>query len=183
MLKNVQTQVHVFLHLFARRLVVVIATDTKQSVTTAARAVADKGNDVLPLRRLVSLARNQIHQCALIITIVNLVDFDMLWGHRRDVAGYAKEIEMFDEKLGELLSLLKEDDLLILTADHGNDPVHAGTDHTREKVPFLAYSPSMKGNGKLDETDTFAVVGATIADNFGVEMPEGTIGESLLKEL
>ena len=114
---------------------------------------------------------------------VNLVDFDALWGHRRDVKGYAKELEMFDEKLGELLECIKEDDLLILTADHGNDPTHIGTDHTREKVPFLAYSPSMNGNGKLEETDTFAVIGATIADNFGVQMPEGTIGYSILEQL
>ena len=114
---------------------------------------------------------------------VNLVDFDALWGHRRDVAGYAKEIEKFDVKLGEFLELLKEDDLLIITADHGNDPTHVGTDHTRERVPFLAYSPSMKGSGKLENTDSFAVIGATIADNFNVEMPEGTIGYSLLDKL
>ena len=114
---------------------------------------------------------------------VNLVDFDALWGHRRDVEGYAQEIEKFDVKLGELMSLMKEEDLIILTADHGNDPTHTGTDHTRERVPFLAYSPSMKGCGKLDDTDTFAVIGATIADNFGVEMPEGTIGGSILSKL
>ena len=114
---------------------------------------------------------------------VNLVDFDALWGHRRDVEGYAQEIEKFDVKLGELMSLMKEDDLIILTADHGNDPTHTGTDHTRERVPFLAYSPSMKGCGKLDDADTFAVIGATIADNFGVEMPEGTIGGSILSKL
>lgn len=114
---------------------------------------------------------------------VNLVDFDALWGHRRDVKGYAGELEKFDEKLGELLELLKDDDLLIITADHGNDPTHAGTDHTREKVPFFAYSPSMAGAGKLEDGETFAVVGATIADNFEVEMPEGTIGESVLNEL
>lgn len=114
---------------------------------------------------------------------VNLVDFDALWGHRRDVAGYAKELEKFDEKLGELLPLLKEDDLLILTADHGNDPTHTGTDHTREKVPFLAYSPSMQGAGSLPDGDCFAQIGATIADNFGVQMPEGTIGKSVLGEL
>ena len=111
---------------------------------------------------------------------VNLVDFDALWGHRRNPEGYAKEIEMFDEKLGELLGLLKEDDLLIITADHGNDPTHVGTDHTRERTPFLAYSPSLQGSGKLDDTDCFAVIGATIAENFGVAMPEGTIGTSLL---
>ena len=114
---------------------------------------------------------------------VNLVDFDALWGHRRDVEGYAQEIEKFDVKLGELMSLMKEDDLIILTADHGNDPTHTGTDHTRERVPFLAYSPSMKGCGKLDDTDTFAVIGSTIAENFGVEMPEGTIGGSILSKL
>lgn len=117
------------------------------------------------------------------LCFVNLVDFDALWGHRRNVKGYAGELEKFDEKLGEFLPLLKEDDLLIITADHGNDPTHTGTDHTREKVPFLAYSPSMKGSGKLQDTQTFAVIGATIADNFGVEMPEGTIGSSALEEL
>ncbi|MCI8560897.1 MAG: phosphopentomutase [Dorea sp.] len=114
---------------------------------------------------------------------VNLVDFDALWGHRRDVCGYAKELERFDIKLGELLDLLKEDDLLIITADHGNDPTHTGTDHTREKVPFLAYSPSMEGSGKLKDADTFAVIGATIADNFKIHMPEGTIGNSILNNL
>lgn len=117
------------------------------------------------------------------LCFVNLVDFDALWGHRRDVQGYARELEKFDEKLGQFLPLLREDDLLIITADHGNDPTHTGTDHTREKVPFLAYSPSMKGSGRLEDTQTFAVIGATIADNFGVEMPEGTIGTSVLGEL
>ncbi len=117
------------------------------------------------------------------LCFVNLVDFDALWGHRRNVQGYARELERFDVKLGELLPLLKEDDLLILTADHGNDPTHTGTDHTREKVPFLAYSPSMQGSGKLEEVQTFAAVGATIAENFGVKMPEGTIGSSILSEL
>lgn len=114
---------------------------------------------------------------------VNLVDFDALWGHRRDPAGYAAEIGRFDEKLGMLLPLLKEDDLLIITADHGNDPTYTGTDHTREKVPFLAYSPSMSGSGELPEADTFAVIGATVTDNFGVKMPEGTIGRSILEKL
>ena len=117
------------------------------------------------------------------LCFVNLVDFDALWGHRRNVQGYARELERFDVKLGELLPLLREDDLLILTADHGNDPTHTGTDHTREKVPFLAYSPSMQGSGKLEEVQTFAAVGATVAENFGVKMPEGTIGSSILSEL
>ena len=117
------------------------------------------------------------------LCFVNLVDFDALWGHRRNVAGYAEELEKFDVKLGELLALLKEDDLLIITADHGNDPTHVGTDHTREQVPFIAYSPSMEGCGKLADGETFAVIGATIAENFGVKMPEGTIGNSVLEAL
>lgn len=117
------------------------------------------------------------------ICFVNLVDFDALWGHRRDAAGYAAELERFDVKLGELLELLTQNDLLMITADHGNDPTHSGTDHTREKVPFLAYSPAMEGNGRLEDTQTFAVVGATIAENFGVKMPEGTIGSSILHKL
>ena len=117
------------------------------------------------------------------LCFVNLVDFDALWGHRRNPQGYAQEIEKFDVNLGKLLEVMKEDDLLIITADHGNDPTYTGTDHTREKVPFLAYSGSLKGNGALPEKDTFAVIGATIAENFGVKMPEGTIGSSILNEL
>ena len=117
------------------------------------------------------------------LCFVNLVDFDAQWGHRRNVQGYAEELERFDVKLGQLLPLLRQDDLLILTADHGNDPTYKGTDHTREDVPFLAYSPSMKGHGELPDCDNFAVIGATIADNFGVAMPEGTIGISLLDRL
>lgn len=117
------------------------------------------------------------------LCFTNLVDFDALWGHRRNPVGYGEEIEKFDKKLGELLSLLREDDLLILTADHGNDPTYKGTDHTREQVPFIAYSPSDTESGKLDTSDTFAVIGATIADNFGVRMPEGTIGTSILDQI
>lgn len=113
----------------------------------------------------------------------NLVDFDALWGHRRNPVGYAKEIEKFDVKLGEFLDVMREDDLLIITADHGNDPTYTGTDHTREKVPFIAYSPSFTGAGKLPEMDNFAVIGATIADNFNVFMPENTIGSSILDML
>ena len=117
------------------------------------------------------------------LCFTNLVDFDALWGHRRNPVGYGEEIDKFDEKLGELLPVLREDDLLILTADHGNDPTYKGTDHTREQVPFLAYSPSDIGSGELKTSDTFAVIGATIADNFGVKMPEGTIGTSLLAQI
>ena len=93
------------------------------------------------------------------------------------------KIEKFDEKLGLLLDTLQQDDLLIITADHGNDPTYTGTDHTREKVPFLAYSKKITQPKQLPETDSFAVIGATIAENFGVPMPEHTIGESLLSLL
>ncbi|MDD6482853.1 MAG: phosphopentomutase [Lachnospiraceae bacterium] len=117
------------------------------------------------------------------LCFTNLVDFDAQWGHRRNPIGYGEEIERFDEKLGQLLPLLKEKDLLMITADHGNDPTYKGTDHTREQVPLLIYSPSDQGEGKLGTKDTFAVIGATIADNFGVEMPEGTIGTSILDEI
>lgn len=117
------------------------------------------------------------------LCFVNLVDFDALWGHRRNPEGYARELERFDEKLGELLPVLKPDDLLILTADHGNDPTYSGTDHTREKVPFIAYAKNFTGSGPLAERDSFADIGASVAENFGVAMPEGTIGRSLLPEL
>lgn len=117
------------------------------------------------------------------LCFTNLVDFDALWGHRRNPAGYAKELEAFDEKLGELLKLLGDDDLLMITADHGNDPTYTGTDHTREKVPLLLYSPSMKEGKLLEPGSTFGNIGYTIADNFDVEMPYGTIGTSLLSHL
>ncbi len=114
---------------------------------------------------------------------VNLVDFDALWGHRRDPIGYGQEIERFDEKLGVLMERLTGRDLLILTADHGNDPTHTGTDHTRERVPFLAWSPSLAGAGALPEQETFAIIGATVLDNFGLGLPQGAIGHSILSEL
>lgn len=171
---------------------------------TALNALKDAGLDVISVGKIFDIfdgegltesnkSKSSVHGMEQAIEIagrdfeglcfVNLVDFDALWGHRRDVAGYAGELERFDVKLGEFLPLLKEDDLLIITADHGNDPTHTGTDHTREKVPFLAYSPSMKGSGRLEDTRTFAVIGATIADNFGVAMPEGTIGTSVLEKM
>ena len=171
---------------------------------TALNALKDAGLDVISVGKIFDIfdgegitesnkSKSSVHGMEQTIEIakrdfegfcfVNLVDFDALWGHRRDVKGYAQELEKFDVKLGELLGELKEDDLLIITADHGNDPTHTGTDHTREKVPFLAYSPSMKEAGELEEADTFAIIGATIADNFGVKMPEGTIGHSILDKL
>lgn len=117
------------------------------------------------------------------VCFVNLVDFDALWGHRRNVEGYAGELEKFDRNLGVFLQAMKEDDLLLLTADHGNDPSYSGTDHTREYVPLIAYSKKMKEGGSLKDENTFAVIGATVAENFGVKMPEGTIGISILDKL
>ena len=117
------------------------------------------------------------------LCFTNLVDFDALWGHRRNPEGYGHEIEKFDKNLGVLLDTMRDDDLLIITADHGNDPTYTGTDHTREYVPFLSYSKKMKTGGKLEDEKTFAVIGASIADNFGVKMPEGTIGKSILEKL
>lgn len=171
---------------------------------TALNALKDKGYDVISVGKIADIfdgegiteankSKSSVHGMEQTIEIaqkdftglcfVNLVDFDALWGHRRNPGGYAQELEKFDVKLGELLPLLREDDLLIITADHGNDPTHTGTDHTREKVPFIAYSQSMKENGQLPESDTFAIIGATIADNFGVDMPDGTIGYSVLDKL
>ena len=129
------------------------------------------------MEQTIELTKKEFHG----LCFVNLVDFDALWGHRRDPIGYGKEIEKFDEKLGILLEQLREDDLLIITADHGNDPTYTGTDHTREKVPFIAYSKSMTSFGELKEGTSFADIGATIADNFGVTMP--AIGTSRLEEI
>ena len=117
------------------------------------------------------------------LCFVNLVDFDALWGHRRNTEGYGHEIEKFDKNLGVLLEQLKKDDLLILTADHGNDPTYTGSDHTREYVPFIAYSEQMENGGELEGENTFAVIGASIAENFDVDMPEGPIGHSILEKI
>lgn len=106
------------------------------------------------------------------LCFLNLVDFDALYGHRRDPIGYGKAIEDFDQQLPLLMQELQEDDLLILTADHGNDPVHHGTDHTREYVPMLAYSPRFKGGKALPVLKTFADIGYTITDIFECEKPK-----------
>ncbi len=111
----------------------------------------------------------------------NLVDFDALYGHRRDPKGYHDAIVEFDNDIKTLMNLLREDDLLIITADHGNDPTWTGTDHTREYVPVLVYSKKL-GGGSLGTKASFADLGATIAENFGVKNP-GPIGKSFLNEL
>ena len=115
------------------------------------------------------------------LAFLNLVDFDAMYGHRRDPLGYAKCLEEFDVQLGDVLSQMKEDDLLIISADHGNDPIASGSDHTREYIPVLMYSPSMQAGGELPIGKTFANIGATVAENFEVELP--AIGESYLASL
>ena len=118
------------------------------------------------------------------ICFVNLVEFDSEYGHRRDPIGYGKCLEAFDKRLGELLNVLREDDLVIVTADHGNDPTWYGTDHTREKVPLLMYSKLFNDGGYLEERSSFADIGATILKNFGLTKPDNLIGkpiEELLK--
>ncbi len=170
---------------------------------TALNALKDAGLDVISVGKISDIfveegiteshrSKTSVHGMEQTIEIadkdftglcfVNLVDFDTNWGHRRNPIGYGEEIERFDVKLGELMAKLGDDDLLILTADHGNDPTHVGTDHTRENVFLIAYSPAMKG-GMMGDADTFAVLGASITDNFGVKMPEGTIGYSVMEKL
>ena len=126
----------------------------------------------------IDMAKTDFHG----ICFTNLVDFDAKWGHRRNVDGYANELENFDKRLGELMQELREDDLVILTADHGNDPTWHGTDHTREYIPVIIYSKSFTNGGhKLEDGKTFADIGATIADNFGITMPQ--FGISRLTDL
>ena len=115
------------------------------------------------------------------ICFTNLVDFDAKWGHRRDAEGYANELDTFDVLLLQLLDNLRDDDVLFITADHGNDPTWKGTDHTREMVPVLCYSKSFTKPGSLGTRRSFACIGCTIADMFKVELPK--IGDSFLEEL
>ena len=131
-------------------------------------------SSVQGMEQTIEIAKRDFHG----LTFVNLVDFDALWGHRRNPEGYGRELEKFDEKLTQLLPLIREDDLLMITADHGNDPTYTGTDHTREQTPLLIYSPGLKG-GQLPVQDSFAVSGATILDNFGLSPAEGLIGHTL----
>lgn len=116
------------------------------------------------------------------ICFTNLVDFDAKWGHRRNPEGYAKELVDFDENLPDLIANLREDDVLYITADHGNDPTWTGSDHTREYIPILVYSKSFKEPKELPLGDSFANIGATIAEQFDVKAPKiGKSFNSLLK--
>ena len=110
----------------------------------------------------------------------NLVDFDMLYGHRRDVEGYAQALEYFDERLPEILDALRPDDLLIITADHGNDPAFRGSDHTREYTPLLVYGNSAKHGVNLGTRGSLADIGQTIAENFDLQLKDG---ESFLRQI
>lgn len=115
------------------------------------------------------------------LSFLNLVDFDALYGHRRDPIGYGKALEEYDARLPEVFEKMQEGDLLIITADHGNDPTHPGTDHTREYVPLLVYAKNMQEGKELPLRETFADIGATIADNFKVKLPKH--GKSFLADL
>ncbi|MGX8791221.1 phosphopentomutase [Oceanobacillus sp. M60] len=115
------------------------------------------------------------------LSFLNLVDFDAKYGHRRDPMGYGKALETYDKQLPEILDQLQEDDLLIITADHGNDPIHHGTDHTREYVPLLVYHIGIEEGKELPVRTTFADIGATIADNFNITLPEH--GTSFLDDI
>ncbi len=127
--------------------------------------------------KLVEVAKKDFHG----LSFLNLVDFDAKYGHRRNPIGYGEALEEFDRRLPEVLELMDEDDLLMITADHGNDPTFPGTDHTREFVPLIVYSPRFKEGKALPNTDTFASLGATVAENFGVKLPE--FGKSFLQLL
>lgn len=176
----------------------------KPPAPTVFKALKDAGNDVIGVGKIHDIfcgegitktyhSESSVHGMEQTIDVckeeftglcfVNLVDFDALWGHRRNVEGYGKEIEKFDEKLGVLLECLSQDDLLILTADHGMIRHTRERSYQREYVPFLAYSKRMQAGGPLPEAETFAVIGATVAENFGVDMPKGTIGYSVLSRL
>ncbi len=113
------------------------------------------------------------------ICFVNLVEFDSEYGHRRNPIGYGECLERFDKRVGEFIKEMKEDDLLIITADHGNDPTWTGTDHTREKVPLLMYSPSIKDGKYLEERESFGDIGATILENFALKKPSNLVGKPI----
>jgi len=140
------------------------------------RAIKSKSS-VEGMKQTIDVAKEDFNG----ICFTNLVDFDAKWGHRRDPEGYAKELVAFDELLPELLANLKDDDLLIITADHGNDPTWTGSDHTREMIPVVIYSKSYKNMADLGTKQSFACIGATIADIYGLPLPK--IGKSLKNEL
>ena len=144
-----------------------------EGITEGIHTVSNKDG----MEKTIELAEKEHHG----LIFVNLVDFDAVYGHRRNAIGYGDAIEEFDAQLSDLMAAVNDDDLIMITADHGNDPTWKGTDHTREHVPLLIYSKSLHNPKNLGLLESYAVIGATIADNFNVENPG--IGKSLLKEL
>lgn len=140
------------------------------------RAIRTKSN-MDGMDKFISVLDEDFHG----LSFTNLVDFDAIYGHRRNPIGYGDAIEAFDERLTEVFEKLREDDLLMITADHGNDPTYTGTDHTREFVPLLVYSKRFEEGKDLGIRRTFSDIGATVADNFKVKMPK--YGESFLQKL
>lgn len=141
------------------------------------RAIKTSSNN-MGMDTVINLAKENFNG----LCFANLVDFDMEYGHRRDPIGYGRSLEEFDFRLSELLSIVNNDDLIILTADHGNDPTAKGSDHTRENVPFILYSPRFKKGAILKTGDTFGNIGATIVDNFGISTDK-LLGISILDSL
>ncbi|MGE7928373.1 phosphopentomutase [Lysinibacillus xylanilyticus] len=144
-----------------------------EGVTDAVRTK----NNTDGMDKFAEVVRREFHG----ISFLNLVDFDANFGHRRDPLGYGNALQEFDARLPEITEAMTEDDLLIITADHGNDPTFPGTDHTREYVPLIVYSPRFNGGSELALRETFADIAATVAENFKVEAPE--FGKSFLKDL
>ncbi len=144
-----------------------------EGVTDAVRTK----NNMDGMDKFAEVVRRNFHG----ISFLNLVDFDANFGHRRDPLGYGNALQEFDARLPEITEAMTEDDLLIITADHGNDPTFHGTDHTREFVPLIIYSPRFNGGHELTLRETFADIAATIAENFNVEAP--AFGKSFLNEL
>ena len=145
----------------------------EEGITDSVRTISNMDG----VDKLIDVMKKDFHG----LSFTNLVDFDALFGHRRDPIGYGHALQEFDVRLTEIMSELRADDLLIITADHGNDPVHEGTDHTREYVPLLVYSPAFEKGGSIPQNETFSDIGATIADNFNIKLPE--FGKSFLSFL
>ncbi len=145
-----------------------------QGITKKIRTVSNEDG----MNKTIELAKNEDFNG---LAFINLVDFDAMYGHRRNSIGYGQAIESFDNQLKILIDELKDDDLLMVTADHGNDPTYKGTDHTREQVPLVIYSKQFKDHKQLNEENTFGIIGATICDNFDVKY--NGIGKSILSKL
>ena len=143
-----------------------------QGVTTSQKTVSNRDG----MEQTIQLTRTDFKG----LCFVNLVEFDSEYGHRRDPIGYGKALEAFDVQLGQLLPLLNEDDLLAITADHGNDPTHTGTDHTRERVPLVLFNQKFTSGTLLPRRETFADLSSTILHNFNLNQPSHHIGKPIL---